>query len=78
MKQSLKTLTFAILAGLLLSTTACTKCQTCKHVASNGVVLLTWESCGDKDASAVQKDDCNTAANNTPGTTCDCSVNFSF
>ena len=78
MKKSLKTFTFAILAGLLFSTTACTKCQTCKNIASDGSVLWTWESCGDKNAAATQQDDCNAAANNVPGSTCDCSVNFDF
>ncbi|MBN4072245.1 hypothetical protein JYT14_00795 [Flavobacteriales bacterium AH-315-E23] len=78
MKKSLKLFALGVLAVFAFSTTACTKCQTCKHIASDGTVLWTWESCGDKNTATTQKDDCNTTADSVPGSECNCTINFTF
>ena len=78
MKKSIKLLALAILAGFAFSTSSCTKCQTCKHIAADGTVLWTWEVCGDKNTQQTQEDDCITTANNVSGSSCKCTVSYSF
>ena len=78
MKKSLNLLGLVVLASLAFSTSSCTKCQTCKHVAEDGAVLWTWEACGDKNTQQAQEEDCITTANALSGSSCNCTVSYSF
>ena len=78
MKKSLKLLALAILAGFAFSTSSCTKCQTCNYVASDGTVLQTVETCGDKNTRQGQEDDCIATANALSGSSCNCTVSYSI
>ena len=78
MKNTLKTVAWTLLVCIALFNSACTKCKSCKHIASDGTVLWTWEVCNDKNGQDQIQTDCETSANTVPGSTCKCNVNFNF
>lgn len=78
MKKSYKLFAFAILASIALSTTSCSKCQTCNLVYSDGQVSGSTEFCDDKDAMDQAKDDCESLADQSSTLDCNCSISLSF
>lgn len=78
MKNSLKLFAYIILLAAAIASSSCTKCTTCTHKSNGGIILLTWEVCGDKNKQDQAEADCNTAANLTPGSTCSCTTRLTF